>query len=371
MGSLKSSTPPFDIYELIECVKAMDLSLFELSLDRITGNIEVKQDENTVSLSIQLLFPFGSYEAAIKNEIEEQLKQSFPKVGNWVLQLSSKINSHKAVNAVKPLEGIKNIIAVGSGKGGVGKSSTTVNLALALQALGAQVGILDADIYGPNLALMLGVADDTRPEVEAQKYFLPLEVKGLQTMSMSYVTTEDTPMVWRGPKASGAFSQLLSTTLWRELDYLLIDLPPGTGDIQLTMAQTVPVNAALIVTTPQNMATQDAQKGIQMFRKVQVPVLGIIENMSTHICSQCAHEDHIFGQGGGELLAQKYATPYLGALPLDATIREDCDAGFPTVAKAPESDISQRYRELALRTAVQLANSGEVINSPAIKVVSE
>jgi len=329
---------------------------------------------DTVSLTIEFPFPTLSIQTLLLTQLKDELEAHFAnkQVPNkqWRITFETKIQTHKAANGIKPFNGIKNIIAIASGKGGVGKSSTSVNLALALKDLGANVGLLDADIYGPNLALMLGVPEGTRPEVEAQRYMLPLKAQGIQSMSMSYVTTEATPIVWRGPKASGAFTQLLGTTLWHELDYLLIDMPPGTGDIQLTLGQTVPVNGAVIVTTPQNMATQDARKGIEMFLKVNVPILGVIENMSTHICSQCGHEEHIFGNGGGELLAKNYGEDLLGAIPLNSAIREDCDSGFPTVAKDPKGEIALRYREIALLVAAKVALSSEAVNNPGIKLVS-
>ncbi len=334
------------------------------SLDLSFANVlkRVEKVGDSYRLFFELPFFFEPLEAEYRELVDECIEQSV-EGASWNMQFSTLIQQREATNGVKPLNGVKHVIAVASGKGGVGKSSTAVNLALALKDLGAKVGILDGDIYGPNLALMLGVPEDLRPEIEEQKYFVPLDAQGLQSMSMSYVTTENTPMVWRGPKASGAFTQLLTSTLWRELDYLLIDMPPGTGDIQLTMGQSVPVNGALIVTTPQNMATQDAKKGIEMFNKVNIPVLGLVENMSTHICSACGHEEAIFGQGGGELLADAYNSPFLGAVPLDATIREDCDSGFPTVAKDPIGDLAQRYQEIALRLSVQLLKRGETTNS--------
>lgn len=332
---------------------------------------EISISTEVSKLVIELPLPILAIKERLVLSLKEALQNIFSdKKIHWQITIESKIQTYKAANGIKPFNGVKNIIAIASGKGGVGKSSTSVNLALALKDLGANVGLLDADIYGPNLALMLGVPEGTRPEVEAQRYMLPLKAQGIQSMSMSYVTTEATPIVWRGPKASGAFTQLLSTTLWHELDYLLIDMPPGTGDIQLTLAQTVPVNGAVIVTTPQNMATQDAKKGIEMFVKVNVPILGIIENMSTHICSNCGHEEHIFGQGGGELLAQNYGKDFLGAMPLNPTIRQDCDNGQPTVAKDPEGDIGLRYREIALRVAAKVAISGEIVNNAGIKLVS-
>ena len=267
---------------------------------------------------------------------------------------------------LKPvLSGVKHIIAVASGKGGVGKSTTAVNLALALQVEGARVGILDADIYGPSIPQMLGVGC-VRPEIVDQKSVKPIMALGLQSISMGYLVTEKTPMVWRGPMASGALIQLLTTTLWDNLDYLIIDMPPGTGDIQLTLSQKVPVAGAVIVTTPQDIALLDAQKGIEMFRKVNVPVLGVVENMATHICSHCGHEEHVFGVGGGERIAADYQTELLGSLPLSLSIREGVDAGKPSVATDSESEISLIYRNIAKQ--VMLAIDGQAVVLPEIIV---
>lgn len=244
---------------------------------------------------------------------------------------------------------VKNIIAVASGKGGVGKSTTSVNLALALAAEGARVGLLDADIYGPSQPHMLGVGQ-RRPEIvgeQGKQQMLPITAYGIQSISMGYLVTEDTPMLWRGPMATGALHQLLMQTRWDNLDYLIVDMPPGTGDIQITLAQKVPVTGAVIVTTPQDIALLDAKKAIEMFRKVNVPVLGVIENMAIHVCSNCGHEEHIFGEGGGERIAQSYQSELLGALPLDLSIRTGTDAGKPSVAADPESAISQKYRAIA------------------------
>jgi len=244
---------------------------------------------------------------------------------------------------------VKNIIAVASGKGGVGKSTTAVNLALALAAEGVRVGILDADIYGPSQPHMLGVGQ-RRPEIAGEpgkQQMLPLLAYGIQSISMGYLVTEETPMLWRGPMATGALQQLLMQTRWDNLDYLIIDMPPGTGDIQITLAQKVPVTGAVIVTTPQDIALLDAKKGIEMFRKVNVPVFGVVENMAIHICSNCGHAEHIFGEGGGERIAQDYQTELLGSLPLDLSIRADADAGKPSVAANPDSAISKSYREIA------------------------
>jgi len=254
---------------------------------------------------------------------------------------------------VKTIDGIKNIIAVASGKGGVGKSTTAVNLALALSAEGAKVGILDADIYGPSQPRMLGVHG--KPESKDGKTLEPMMSYDLEAMSIGFLVDEETPMIWRGPMVTQALQQLLNDTNWGELDYLVIDLPPGTGDIQLTLAQQIPVSGAVIVTTPQDIALLDARKGLKMFEKVEVPVLGIVENMSIHICSNCGHEEHIFGQGGGQSMSDQYDVDFLGALPLDIRIREETDSGKPTVVAEPDSRIAQIYRDIARRTAAKLS----------------
>src|SRR5207249_1906171 len=250
------------------------------------------------------------------------------------VKVTSKVVAHAVQRGVKLIPGIKNIIAVASGKGGVGKSTTAVNLALALAAEGAQVGVLDADIYGPSQPTMLGIAG--RPESRDGKTLEPLEAYGLQAMSIGCLIDVDTPMVWRGPMVTQALQQLLTQTNWRDLDYLIIDMPPGTGDIQLTLSQKVPVTGAVIVTTPQDIALLDARKGLKMFEKVGIPILGIVENMSTHICSNCGHEEHIFGQGGAERMCKEYGVELLGSLPLDIAIREQADSGKPTVVADPE-----------------------------------
>jgi ATP-binding protein involved in chromosome partitioning len=251
------------------------------------------------------------------------------------------------------IENIKHIVAVASGKGGVGKSTTAVNLALALAAEGARAGILDADIYGPSVPMMLGIKQ--RPEVKDQKKMLPVMAHGLQSMSIGYLIDENTPMVWRGPMATGALQQLLTDTLWDNLDYLIIDLPPGTGDIQLTLAQKIPVSGAVIVTTPQDLALLDARRAYEMFRKVNVPVLGIVENMSMHICSECGHAEPIFGEGGGQRMAEQYHIPLLGALPLDWQIRQQTDGGKPTVAADPTGANAALYRGIARQIAAKLS----------------
>ncbi|MGB0204063.1 MAG: iron-sulfur cluster carrier protein ApbC [Neptuniibacter sp.] len=268
------------------------------------------------------------------------------------------------------MDGVKNIIAVASGKGGVGKSTTTVNLALAMAAEGHKVGILDADIYGPSQGMMLGVAEGVRPQPFSEQQFLPIEAHGLQSMSISYLIEEDTAMVWRGPMAAGALQQLIGQTHWQDLDYLFIDMPPGTGDIQLTLSQKVPVTGAVIVTTPQDIALLDAKKGIEMFRKVDIPVLGIVENMSVHVCSNCGHVEPIFGAGGGSEIAGKYETELLGQLPLALSIREQADSGKPTVIADPDGAHAQIYKEIAKKvaSAVEAKNTDASVVMPQIVV---
>jgi ATP-binding protein involved in chromosome partitioning len=269
------------------------------------------------------------------------------------------------------MNSIKHIIAVASGKGGVGKSTTAVNLALALHNSGNKVGLLDADIYGPSQQLMLGVADDVKPGQKDGQYLLPIEAYGLKTMSMGYLVNDKTPMVWRGPMAGGALAQMLEQTLWGELDYLVIDMPPGTGDIQLTLSQKAKVAGAVIVTTPQDIALLDAQKGIEMFSKVDVPILGIVENMAVHICSECGHAEHIFGDRGGERIAQDYGVPLLGSLPLLLSIREQTDAGTPAVVAEPESEVTAIYSAIAAGVIAALATAdsgGGVRKFPEISI---
>ena len=271
------------------------------------------------------------------------------------------------------MNAIKHIIAVASGKGGVGKSTTAVNLALALRALGSRVGLLDADIYGPSQQLMLGIAEGVRPEQQGGEYLLPLEAHGLKTMSMGFLVNERTPMVWRGPMAGGALAQMLEQTLWGELDCLVIDMPPGTGDIQLTLTQKASVSGAVIVTTPQDIALLDAQKGIEMFRKVDVPILGVVENMAVHICSQCGHQEHIFGEHGGERIAREYGVPLLASLPLALSIREQTDGGRPTVVAEPDSSVANLYMQAAraLQAALEAQGDGAVRQFPEIRITDD
>jgi ATP-binding protein involved in chromosome partitioning len=276
-------------------------------------------------------------------------------IGRITVNVSRKIVAHKAQQGVSLLPNVKNIIAVASGKGGVGKSTTSVNLALALAAEGATVGLLDADIYGPSQPQMLGISG--RPESADGKSMEPMQAHGIQAMSIGFLIDTDTPMVWRGPMVTGALEQLLRETNWHDLDYLVIDLPPGTGDIQLTLAQKIPVTGAIIVTTPQDIALLDARKGLKMFEKVNIPILGIVENMSTHICSKCGHEEHIFGAGGGELMAKDYNVDLLGSLPLDIGIRMQADSGKPTVIAEPDSKVTAIYKEIARKAAIKIANT--------------
>jgi len=264
------------------------------------------------------------------------------------------VAAHKAQAQVPAMANVKNIIAVASGKGGVGKSTTAANLALALAREGARVGILDADIYGPSQGVMFGIAEGTRPQIREQKWFVPIKAHGVEVMSMAFLTDDNTPMVWRGPMVSGALLQLVTQTAWDDLDYLVIDMPPGTGDIQLTLAQKVPVVGSVIVTTPQDLALLDAKKGVEMFRKVNIPVLGVVENMAVHICSNCGHAEHLFGEGGGEKLASQYGVDLLASLPLSMLIREQADSGKPTAIAEPESQIAMVYQELARQVGARI-----------------
>ena len=310
---------------------------------------------NDVSLDIVLGYPAKSVMPEIEALVEAALK-SIPGIGDIAINIGSRIVAHSVQRGVGLISGVKNIIAVASGKGGVGKSTTAVNLALALAAEGATVGILDADIYGPSQPQMLGISG--RPESTDGKSIEPLQSHGIQAMSIGFLVDVDTPMVWRGPMVTGALEQLLRDTRWKDLDYLVIDLPPGTGDIQLTLSQKVPVTGAIIVTTPQDIALLDARKGLKMFEKVGIPILGIVENMSTHICSNCGHEEHIFGAGGGAAMCKDYNVDLLGSLPLDIRIREQADGGKPTVIAEPDSQISETYRQIARATAIKIANLG-------------
>jgi ATP-binding protein involved in chromosome partitioning len=284
-----------------------------------------------------------------------------PGVGNVSANIYQKIVAHSAQRGVKLLPNVKNIIAVASGKGGVGKSTTAVNLALALAAEGATVGMLDADIYGPSQPTMLGITG--KPETLDGKTLEPMVGHGIQASSIGFMIDPDTPMVWRGPMVTQALEQLLRDTNWRDLDYLIVDMPPGTGDIHLTLSQKIPVTGAVIVTTPQDIALLDARKGLKMFEKVGIPILGIVENMAIHVCSNCGHAEHIFGSGGGQRMAQDFNVEILGSLPLDIRIREQTDSGRPTVVAEPTGPLAQAYRDLARRIAVKVAESARDMSS--------
>lgn len=310
---------------------------------------------NKVTVSVHLGYPANSVSENLAHNINAVVSQ-LAGVEEVAVDVTWQVQANAAANSQQAIPQVKNIIAVASGKGGVGKSTTTVNLALALAAEGARVGILDADIYGPSQPHMLGVGQ-RRPDVvgeQGKQQMLPISAHGIQSISMGYLVTEETPVMWRGPMVSGALQQLLMQTRWDNLDYLLIDMPPGTGDIQITLAQKVPVTGSVIVTTPQDIALLDAKKAIEMFRKVNVPVLGVVENMAIHICSSCGHAEHIFGEGGGERIARDYQTELLGSLPLDLSIRKDADSGKPSVAVDKESAISHAYRAIARKLAANL-----------------
>ncbi len=329
---------------------------------------DIRIDGAAVTVSVRLGYPAAGYRDELAALVRDKLT-ALPGIDRAEVEIDWEILSHAVQGGLKPMAGVKNIIAVASGKGGVGKSTTAVNLALALRAEGARAGILDADIYGPSQPRMLGLSG--KPETHDGKRIEPMEGHGIQAMSIGFLIDEETPMVWRGPMVTQALTQLLSETNWGELDYLIVDLPPGTGDIQLTLCQKVPVTGALIVTTPQDIALLDARKALGMFRKVNVDVLGIVENMSTHICSNCGHEEHIFGEGGGQRMAEQYEVDLLGSLPLDIHIREEADSGRPTVAAQPDSPVTASYREIARRTAGRLASKSRDYSAKFPKIVVE
>ena len=326
----------------------------------------VKVDGDKVSVDILLGYPAKSQIEPIRKEIAAKLK-SLPDVATVTVNVSMKIVPHAVQRGVKLIPGVRNVIAVASGKGGVGKSTTAVNLALALAAEGASVGVLDADIYGPSQPMMLGITG--RPESRDGKSLEPMEGHGLQAMSIGFLIDVETPMVWRGPMVTQALEQLVNETKWRDIDYLIVDLPPGTGDIQLTLAQRVPVTGAVIVTTPQDIALIDARKGLKMFEKVGIPILGIVENMSLHTCSQCGHEERIFGAGGAERMGKESGVELLGALPLDIKIREQADSGLPTVVADPEGHVAEIYRSIARRIAVKVAEKQQDHSAAFPKIV--
>lgn len=325
-----------------------------LKQDLATAGVLKSATRNGDQLQVELEFPYPC--AGIENDIRQQVVAALG--GDVTVLFTTNIPAHAGQQQLPNMAGVKNIVAIASGKGGVGKSTTTVNLALAMAAEGARVGIMDADIYGPSQGLMLGV-EGQRPQPAGENAMHPIEAHGLQSMSMSYLIDDNTPMVWRGPMAAGALQQLMTQTQWDELDYLFVDMPPGTGDVQLTLSQKVPVAGSVVVTTPQDIALLDAKKGIEMFRKVDIPVLGVVENMSTHICSNCGHEEHIFGEGGGERISEQYETELLGNLPLSLAVRQRVDSGMPTVLADPDSHEAQTYRDIARKVGAILAKRGQ------------
>ena len=336
--------------------------------DYITGKeaLNIKVDGNNVTLDVLLGYPAKTQIEPMRAAVEAKLK-ALPGAGTVSANVTMKIVSHAVQRGVKLVPGVKNIIAVASGKGGVGKSTTAVNLALALAAEGASVGILDADIYGPSQPTMLGIKG--KPESKDGKRIEPMVGHGIQAMSIGFMIDVETPMVWSGPMVTQALEQLLNETNWRDVDYLVVDLPPGTGDIQLTLAQRVPVTGAVIVTTPQDIALMDARKGLKMFEKVNIPILGVVENMSLHICSKCGHEEDIFGSGGGDRMAKDYGIDLLGSLPLDIKIREQADSGRPTVVADPDGRAAEIYRQIARRVAVKIAEKQQDHSAAFPKIV--
>ena len=321
------------------------LSVVDRPLGEVGRVREASLSGDRVTAAIELGFPCKSAHASIRQQISDALRAETG-AADVEIALDTRIIRHAVQNNLKPIPAVKNIIAVASGKGGVGKSTVAANIALALSAEGASVGILDADIYGPSQPHMMGIVGQ-QPVSEDGKTMRPLRAHGLQVMSIGALVDPDQPMIWRGPMVTSALSQLTHQTQWEDLDYLIVDMPPGTGDIQLTLAQQVPVSGTVIITTPQDIATIDARKGLAMFRKVSIPVLGVVENMSTHVCSKCGHEDAIFGEGGGEKMSRDFDVRLLGQLPLDTRIREQTDSGKPTVIAEPDSAIAAAYRETA------------------------
>jgi ATP-binding protein involved in chromosome partitioning len=326
----------------------------------------VRVDGNDVSVDVELGYPAASQISGMRRMVIDALKGAG--AGNVSANVTMKIVAHAVQRGLKVMPSVKNIVAIASGKGGVGKSTVAANLALALAAEGARVGVLDADIYGPSQPTMLGISG--KPESVDGQSIEPMENHGLQVSSIGFLIDADQPMVWRGPMVTQALQQLLGQTNWKELDYLVVDMPPGTGDIQLTLAQQVPVTGAVIVTTPQDIALMDAKKGLKMFEKVGIPILGIVENMAVHVCSNCGHVEHIFGAEGGRRMAEQYGVELLGSLPLDIRIREQADSGRPTVVAEPDSVITTAYKDIARKVAVRIAEKARdmSLKMPTIKV---
>ncbi|NNF67268.1 MAG: iron-sulfur cluster carrier protein ApbC [Gammaproteobacteria bacterium] len=339
--------------------------------DRIGSGLidELEISDSTVKLRLKLGFAAKGHHPALIATLRRRIEE-VSDFSDIDISISTEILSHAVQGQLKPLAGVSNIIAVASAKGGVGKSTTAVNIALAMAADGARVGILDADIYGPSQPRMLGIAG-ARPASRDGKSLEPLEAHGVVCMSVGFLINEDQPMVWRGPMVTQALNQLINDTNWGELDYLIVDMPPGTGDTQLTLSQQVPVSGAVIVTTPQDIALLDARKGLRMFQKVEVNVLGVVENMSTHVCSRCGHEEPVFDAGGGERMAQEYEVPFLGALPLDIRIRQQVDSGQPTVVSDPGSDLAAAYFHIARNIGARLAETSRDYSKLFPKIVIE
>lgn len=339
------------------------------SIEEVGRVSDISEADGRIEAKIELGFPAASQHDAYRAHIAAAVATETG-AADVRIELATRIVAHGVQRNLKPLPNVRNVIAIASGKGGVGKSTVSVNVALALASDGASVGLLDADIYGPSQPHMVGL-NGTQPQSEDGKTMRPLEAHGLQVMSIGFLIDADQPMIWRGPMVTSALQQLLHQTTWQDLDYLIVDMPPGTGDIQLTLSQQVPVSGAVIVTTPQNIATLDARKGLAMFRKVSIPVLGVIENMSTHICSACGHAEPIFGAGGGELMASDFDVELLGQLPLDARIREQTDSGNPTVIADPDSPAAEAYRSAARNLAAAQAAQGRDFSSKFPNIVVE
>ncbi|MFC5569348.1 iron-sulfur cluster carrier protein ApbC [Lysobacter yangpyeongensis] len=336
-----------------------------IPLGDTTSRLRVAESGGSVAVEIVVGYPSSWLDSWVREQVARLAGEQDLALASF--SLVSRIASHAVQEKLSPLTNVRNVIAVGSGKGGVGKSTVAVNLALALAADGAKVGVLDADIYGPSVPLMLGLTG--RPDSPDGKTIEPMRAHGVEAMSIGLLVDQDTPMIWRGPMATSALTQLLTETRWGDLDYLILDLPPGTGDIQLTMAQKIPVAGAVVVTTPQDVATLDARKALKMFEKVEVPVLGLVENMAVHVCTNCGHAEHVFGAGGGERMAAQYGVPLLGSLPLEARVREQGDAGVPVVIADPESVAARQFRATARRAAIELARRPQVARPLAVSLL--
>ncbi len=339
--------------DLKKFLNSIEISVVKRPLGEIGGVPDVTIEDDRVVARIELGFPCSSAHEAIRQQLADALREKTGK-SHADVELGTRIRRHAVQGNINRIDGVRNVIAIASGKGGVGKSTVAANLALALAGEGATVGILDADIYGPSQPHMLGIVGQ-HPVTDDGKTMRPLRAHGLQVMSMGALIDVDEPMVWRGPMVTSALSQLALQTDWSDLDYLIVDMPPGTGDIQLTLAQQIPVSGSVIVTTPQNIAAIDARKGLQMFRKVSIPVLGVIENMATHVCSACGHEDAIFGTGAAAAITEDFGVPLLGRLPLDARIREETDSGRPSVVAEPDSPVARAFRETAWHVGAEQA----------------